>query len=52
VDWQSKYYEVEPLERIAQLLIIPILHVNFQVVDRFTSQEVRQQDGFGSTGRR
>ena len=45
-------YEVEPLERIAQLLIIPILHANFQVVDRFTSQEVRQQDGFGSTGRR
>lgn len=38
-------------ERIAQLVLVPILHANLQVVDAFTNSE-RGSGGFGHTGRR
>jgi len=38
-------------ERIAQLVMVPILHANLQVVDAFTDSE-RGTAGFGHTGRR
>jgi len=38
-------------ERIAQLVLVPILHANLQVVDAFTDSE-RGTAGFGHTGRR
>jgi len=38
-------------ERIAQLVLVPILHANLQVVDTFTDSE-RGAGGFGHTGRR
>lgn len=38
-------------ERIAQLVLVPILHANLQVVDAFTDSE-RGAGGFGHTGRR
>ena len=43
-------YTVQPLERIAQLVIVPVVQAQFRVVDEFdeTSRGVR---GFGSTGR-
>ncbi len=38
-------------ERIAQLVLVPILHANLQVVEAFTDSE-RGAGGFGHTGRR
>ncbi len=43
-------FTINPLERIAQLVVIPIVRVQFNVVDEFVSSE-RGEGGFGSTGR-
>ena len=43
-------YTVEPLERIAQLVIVPVTQVAFNVVTEFASSD-RGEGGFGSTGR-
>ena len=37
-------------ERIAQLVLVPVLHARFQVVDAFASSD-RGTGGFGHTGR-
>lgn len=44
-------YTLEPMERIAQLLIVPIQQVQFELVDEFSSSD-RGAGGFGSTGTR
>ena len=43
-------FTVEPMERIAQLVIVPVLQAGFRVVDEFGAS-VRGAEGFGSTGR-
>ena len=43
-------YQVEPLERLAQLVIVPILQAQFRVVSAFASS-IRGERGYGSTGR-
>ncbi len=43
-------YTVQPLERIAQLIIVPVVQATFNVVDSFDSSQ-RGSGGFGSTGR-
>lgn len=49
--WNRSQTEVtiEPLERIAQLVILPVAHAEFTVVDEFTPSQ-RGEGGFGSTG--
>ena len=42
-------FAVEPMARIAQLVIVPIAHVRWQIVDNFEQTE-RGASGFGSTG--
>ena len=42
-------YTIKPLERIAQLLYIPIKRLEFSLVDDFIASE-RGEGGFGSTG--
>lgn len=42
---------VEPMERIAQLVVVPVLQVGFNFVDTFEASE-RGEGGFGSTGQR
>jgi dUTP pyrophosphatase len=42
-------YEIQPLERIAQLLIVPVMQVQLNVVDDFAAS-ARGAGGFGSTG--
>ena len=42
-------YEIQPLERIAQLVIVPVVQVQFNVVDDFKETQ-RGTGGFGSTG--
>lgn len=41
---------IEPGDRIAQLLFVPILRPEFSVVDEFSQSTVRGSGGFGSTG--
>jgi dUTP pyrophosphatase len=43
-------FTVQPLERIAQLVVVPVVQVALQVVDAFTTSD-RGANGFGSTGR-
>lgn len=42
-------FKLEPFERIAQLVILPVMQVAFNVVDEFNQSE-RGEGGFGSTG--
>ena len=43
-------YTVQPLERIAQLVFVPVVQARFRVVDGFEAS-ARHEGGFGSTGR-
>ncbi|TAL76324.1 MAG: dUTP diphosphatase [Burkholderiaceae bacterium] len=43
-------FEVQPMERLAQLVIVPVQQVEFEVVDEFENSD-RGAGGFGSTGR-
>ena len=43
-------FTVQPMERIAQLVIVPVVQASFRVVDEFGSSD-RGTSGFGSTGR-
>ena len=45
----SKSYEVQPGERIAQMLFVPIAQVRFNVVEDFDESE-RGAGGFGHSG--
>jgi dUTP pyrophosphatase len=42
-------FTVEPMERIAQLVIVPIVQAQFRLVEAFEKSQ-RGQGGFGSTG--
>lgn len=44
-------YTVQPGERIAQLVVVPVVQVELQLVKEFTASE-RGEGGFGSSGRR
>jgi dUTP pyrophosphatase len=46
----STSFTLKPLERIAQLVIVPVLQVQFNRVEAFTTSE-RGAGGFGSTGK-
>lgn len=41
---------ISPLERIAQMVFVPVLHAEFETVEDFTTESVRGKGGFGSTG--
>jgi len=42
-------FTIRPLERIAQLIIVPVRQVEFEVVEEFAAS-ARGSAGFGSTG--
>ena len=44
-------FTIEPLERIAQLVIVPVVQARFNVVNEFASASERGAGGYGSTGR-
>jgi dUTP pyrophosphatase len=44
-------FTVQPMDRIAQLVVLPVQRVAFNVVDAFTDS-ARGAGGFGSTGQR
>ncbi len=43
-------FTIQPMERIAQLVVVPVLQVDFNVVTDFSASE-RGEAGFGSTGK-
>ena len=45
----DKAFIIQPLERIAQMIIVPVMQAQFRVVDQFESSK-RGEAGFGSTG--
>ena len=44
-------FTLNPMERLAQLVIVPVLQVGFNVVDEFEESD-RGAGGFGSTGKK
>lgn len=46
----SQAFTLNPMERLAQLIIVPVLQVAFNIVDEFDVSE-RGSGGFGSTGK-
>ena len=45
-------FRLEPMERLAQLVIVPVMQVRFNAVTEFDAATQRQAGGFGSTGTR
>jgi dUTP pyrophosphatase len=43
-------FTLNPMDRMAQLVIVPVLQVGFNIVDAFT-ETGRGEGGFGSTGK-
>jgi dUTP pyrophosphatase len=43
-------FTLQPMDRLAQLVVVPVLQVGFNVVEEFPSTE-RGAGGFGSTGK-
>jgi dUTP pyrophosphatase len=43
-------FVMNPMERMAQLVIVPVVQASFNVVDEFNTSE-RGEGGFGSTGK-
>ncbi|WP_028310236.1 dUTP diphosphatase [Derxia gummosa] len=43
-------FTIAPMERLAQLVVVPVMQVELEVVDEFGSSD-RGEGGFGSTGR-
>jgi dUTP pyrophosphatase len=46
----STAFKLEPMERLAQLVVMPVQQVELKVVEEFTGSS-RGAGGFGSTGR-
>jgi len=46
----SESFTLNPLDRLAQLVVVPVVQVAFNVVDEFAASE-RGAGGFGSTGK-
>ena len=45
-------FTIEPMERIAQLVIVPVVQAQFHLVDEFVQASERGEGGYGSTGNR
>lgn len=44
-------FTIEPMERIAQMVIVPVVQAEFNVVNDFATASERGAGGYGSTGR-
>jgi dUTP pyrophosphatase len=43
-------FTIQPMDRIAQLIVVPVMQVEFEVVEEFAAS-ARGAGGFGSTGK-
>ncbi len=44
-------FTIEPMERIAQLVVVPVVQARFNVVEEFAAASERGEGGYGSTGK-
>ena len=44
-------FTIQPMERIAKLVIVPVVQARFRVVSEFGAETARGEGGFGSTGK-
>ena len=44
-------FTIEPLERIAQLVVVPVVQAQFKIVQEFPAASIRGEGGYGSTGK-
>ena len=47
----STAFTIQPMERIAQMVIVPVVQAQFRVVSAFSAPSERGAGGYGSTGR-
>ena len=45
----DKDFEINPGDRIAQMIIVPVIQADFEIVDEFKETQ-RGEKGFGSSG--
>jgi dUTP pyrophosphatase len=45
-------FTIEPMERIAQMVIVPVVQARFRVVEAFDDVTERGAGGYGSTGKK
>jgi dUTP pyrophosphatase len=45
-------FTMEPMERIAQMVIVPVVQATFRVVTEFGAASERGEGGYGSTGKK
>ena len=45
----KKDFVINPGDRIAQMIIVPVIQASFEIVDEFTETQ-RGSKGFGSSG--
>ena len=45
-------FTIEPMERIAQMVIVPVVQAQFNVVVEFEAPSARGEGGYGSTGKK
>ena len=45
-------FTIEPMERIAQMVIVPVVQATFNVVNNFAAPSERGEGGYGSTGKK
>jgi dUTP pyrophosphatase len=45
-------FTIEPMERIAQMVIVPVVQATFNVVNEFAAPSERGEGGYGSTGQK
>jgi dUTP pyrophosphatase len=44
-------FTIEPMERIAQMVIVPVVQPQFNIVTEFAAESERGTGGYGSTGK-
>ena len=47
----STAFTIEPMERIAQLVVVPVVQAQFKIVQEFPAASQRGEGGYGSTGK-
>ena len=47
----STAFTIEPMERIAQLVVVPVVQAKFNIVQEFAAASQRGEGGYGSTGK-
>jgi dUTP pyrophosphatase len=45
-------FTIQPMERIAQMMIVPVVQAKFNIVTEFDAPSERGEGGYGSTGKR